>query len=73
LTDAEVAAIGIAAIDESRLRGVEAEMAKAIATKDWLPDFLRLTLLRVLSGAEGEFIGGAVTMIARMALNGSRN
>jgi hypothetical protein len=73
LTDAEVAAIGIALGDESKLRGVEAEMAKAIATKDWLPDFLRLTLLRVLSGAEGEFVGGAITMIARMALNGSRN
>jgi hypothetical protein len=25
------------------------------------------------SGAEGEFIGAAMTMIARMALNGTRN
>jgi hypothetical protein len=69
LTDEEIAS----ADDPERLRTIEGEMANAIATKAWLPDFLRLTVLRLLSGAEGEHIGGAMTMIARMALNGSRN
>jgi hypothetical protein len=73
LTDEEVAAIEAAPEDGAKLRAVESEMASAIASKGWLPDFLRLTVLRLLSGAEGEHIGGAMTMIARMALNGSRN
>jgi hypothetical protein len=70
LTDEEIAATDA---DPERLRVIEGEMAAAIASKAWLPDFLRLTVLRLLSGAEGEHIGGAMTMIARMALNGSRN
>lgn len=32
-----------------------------------------LTVLHHLSGAEGEFIGGSMTQIARLALNASRN
>jgi hypothetical protein len=70
LTDEEIASVDA---DPDQLRTIEGEMANAIATKAWLPDFLRLTVLRLLSGAEGEHIGGAMTMIARMALNGSRN
>jgi hypothetical protein len=70
LTDEEVAAIAAA---PERLRAIESEMAAAISSRGWLPDYLRLTLLRLLSGAEGELIGGAMTMIARTALNGSRN
>lgn len=69
LTDEEIAA----ADDPERLRIIESEMAGAIGSKAWLPDFVRLTVLRLLNGAEGEHIGGAMTMIARMALNGSRN
>jgi hypothetical protein len=70
LTEQEIVATDA---DPERVRAVEREMATAIASKAWLPDLLRLTVLRLLSGAEGEFIGGAMTMIARMALNGSRN
>lgn len=70
LTDEEIAATDS---DPERLRTIEGEMAGAIGSKAWLPDFMRLTVLRLLSGAEGEHIGGAMTMIARMALNGSRN
>jgi hypothetical protein len=68
-TEQEIAATDA---DPERVRAVEREMAAAIASKAWLPDLLRLTVLRLLSGAEGEFIGGAMTMIARMALNGRR-
>jgi hypothetical protein len=73
LTDAEMAAIEVAPEDGLKLRALESEMAAAIASKGWFPDLLRLNLLSLLSGADGEFIGAAVTMIARMALNGSRN
>jgi hypothetical protein len=73
LTDAEVAAIMTAPEDGAKLRALEGEMASAIASKGWFPDLLRLNLVRLLSGADGEFIGGAITMVARMALNGSRN
>ncbi|MEH2565670.1 hypothetical protein [Bradyrhizobium sp. AZCC 2289] len=70
LTEQEIAATDV---DPERVQAVEREMTAAIASKAWLPDLLRLTVLRLLSGAEGEFISGAMTMIARMALNGSRN
>jgi hypothetical protein len=73
LTDEEVAAIESTTEGASKLRAIESEMAEAIACKGWLPDLMRLMVLRLLSGACGEFIGGAATMIARMALNGSRN
>lgn len=73
LTDEEAAVIEASPEDALKLRALESEMAAAIASRKWLPDLLRLTLLRLLTGAEGEFIGGAVTMIARMTLNGSRN
>lgn len=73
LTDEEVAAIESTTEGASKLRAIECEMAEAIACKGWLPDLMRLMVLRLLSGACGEFIGGAATMIARMALNGSRN
>ena len=70
LTDEEVAEIDV---EPERFRAIEEEMAAAIASKSWFPDLLRLTVLRLLSGAEGEMIGGAMTMIARTALNGARN
>jgi hypothetical protein len=73
LTDEEAAAIESSPESASKLRVVEGEMADAIAARKWLPDLMRLTILRLLSGACGEFIGGATIMIARMAINGSRN
>jgi hypothetical protein len=73
LTDAEVAVIKATPEDGAKMCALESEMAAAIASKGWFPDLLRLNLVRLLSGAEGEFIGAAITMIARMALNGSRN
>jgi hypothetical protein len=73
LTDEEVAAIESTTEGASKLRAIESEMAEAIAARKWLPDLMRLMVLRLLSGACGEFIGGATTMIARIALNGSRN
>ena len=66
----------IAAMDsegESELLALETMVADAIKIKGWLPSVLRLHLVRLLSGCEGEFIGGAITMMARLALNGSRN
>jgi hypothetical protein len=73
LTDEEIAVIADTPQDAAQLRALESEISEAIASRGWLPDILRLHLVRCLSGANGEFIGGAVTMIARMALNGSRN
>jgi hypothetical protein len=72
LTDEEVAAIA-SPEDASTLRELESEMADAIAARKWLPDLMRLMVVRMLTGACGEFIGGAATMMARLALNGSRN
>jgi hypothetical protein len=73
LTDAEVAAIEASSEGASKLRALEGEMADAIAARKWLPDLMRLMVVRMLTGACGEFIGGAATMMARLALNGSRN
>jgi hypothetical protein len=73
LTDEEIALIADTPQDVERLRAIENEIAEAIPSKGWLPDILRLHLVRCLSGANGELIGAAMTMIALMALNGSRN
>jgi hypothetical protein len=73
LTDEEIAVLAETPQDIGQLRALESEMSEAIACKGWLPDILWLHLVRCLGGANGELIGGAITMIARMALNGSRN
>ena len=73
LTDEEIAIIADTPDDVRQLRAIENEMSEAIACKGWLPDIVWLHLIRCLGGANGEHIGGAITMVARMALNGSRN
>jgi hypothetical protein len=73
LTDQEIAMAATEPGDDFRLRELEGQLADAIASRKWLPDYLRLEVLRFLTGAEGELIGAAMTMIARMAINGSRN
>jgi hypothetical protein len=73
LTDEEVAVIEVEPSDQARLREIEAEMAEALAARCWLPDLLFFTVFNHLGGAEGEFVGGSMTMFARTALNGKRN
>jgi hypothetical protein len=55
------------------LRELEGLMADVIAIRSWMPDGMRLEILRLLSGSEGELIGAAVTMLSRLALNVLRN
>ncbi len=73
LTDAEIGAAASDPLDGECLRELEALMAEAISVRHWLPDVMRLEITRLLSGSEGELIGAAVTMLARLALNGLRN
>jgi hypothetical protein len=51
----------------------EAEMAGAIGCRRWAPDMMRVQLYAMLAGVSGEHIGAAITMIARTAMNGTRN
>jgi hypothetical protein len=73
LTEEEIAASAAGLEQADRLREVEDLMVEAIAVRSWLPDVMRLEIVRLLTGSEGELIGAAVTMLARLALNGLRN
>ena len=70
LTDAEMAADGDELIEE---RAHEAEMADAITCRRWAPDMAKVCLFAMLAGVDGEHVGAAITMIARTAINGTRN
>ena len=73
LTDEEIAAVATDSDTVERLREVESLMVEAISVRHWLPDVMRLEIVRLLTGSEGVLIGAAVTMLARLALNGLRN
>ncbi|UPK28394.1 hypothetical protein [Bradyrhizobium sp. 195] len=70
LTDEEMAGSGDTLEQE---RAHEREMADAIACRKWAPDMMRVNLFALLAGVDGEHIGAAITMIARTAINGTRN
>jgi hypothetical protein len=70
LTDAEMAADGDELLEE---RAHEQEMADAIACRHWAPDMLKVQAFAMLAGVDGEHVGAAITMIARTAINGTRN
>lgn len=73
LTDEEIATASGSPEDGQQLRALETQMADAIAARKWLPDLMRFELLWLLNGKGGDLIGAAVTMLARLALNGLRN
>jgi hypothetical protein len=59
---------------ELEFRKQEAEARSIIEfSKVWGPDALYIFIMSCLTGREGPNIAGAMTMIARTALNGSRN
>lgn len=70
LTDGEMAADGDVLLEE---RAHEREMADAIACRKWAPDMMKVCLFAMLAGVDGEHVGAAITMIARTAINGTRN
>jgi hypothetical protein len=70
LTEQEMAAGGDTLEQE---RAHEREMAGAIASRKWAPDMMRVNLYALLAGVDGEHIGAAITIIARTAINGTRN
>ncbi|TCU73947.1 hypothetical protein EDE08_10425 [Bradyrhizobium sp. R2.2-H] len=70
LTNEEMAASG-GTLEQERTH--EREMADAIACRKWAPDMMRVNLYALLAGVEGDNIGAAITMIARTAVNGTRN
>lgn len=70
LTDGEMAADGDVLLEE---RAHEQEMADAIACRKWAPDMMKVCLFAMLAGVDGEHVGAAITMIARTAINGTRN
>ncbi|WFU26320.1 hypothetical protein QA649_08960 [Bradyrhizobium sp. CB1717] len=74
LTDEELISAGLPESEWDRARTLEAEVASALALRAWfMPDQLLLLLYGMLSGVDGEHIGAAITMIARTAVNGTRN
>jgi hypothetical protein len=59
---------------DPEFRKLESEARSTIEfSKGWGPDALYLLIMSCLTGREGPNIAGAMTMIARTALNGSRN
>jgi hypothetical protein len=73
LTDEEAAAMEAEPAAVDKLREIETAVAGAIEIRRWVPQVLYINTVSILSGRDGPHIGGAVTMLARMALNGSRH
>lgn len=74
LTDEELFATGLPEHFWERARALEGEVADALALRAWfLPDQLLLLTYGMLSGVDGKHVGAAITMIARTAMNGTRN
>jgi len=73
LTDEEAAAMEAEPAAVDKLREIETTVARAIEIRRFAPGVLYITTVGILSGSDGPHIGGAVTMLARMALNASRH
>lgn len=74
VTDDEMIAMGLPVSAWDQARTLEARVVAALSLRAWfMPDQLLLFIYGMLSGVDGEHVGAAITMIARTAINGTRN